>query len=334
MSKRNRVFLLLGPETGKKAQFVEKIVGDRKKKYGEKPEIYRFYPYGLDTKDVVSILRNGSLFASSKIVLINKFEELRGKKLLDPVIDYCKDPSDDAVLILLSDSVKDIPVSVKKLVPKENTVIFWEMFESEKKGWIINFFNRNKIRIEQDAVNSLLDMIENNTRMLKEECTKLAQFFSEGALITADKIEDFLYHSKEENVFSLFARMVQRDFSSSLDVLDSILLSKETDADKVLSGILWQIEKLLLFRRLIDSSYQTDEALSKAGIIGKRNQKNYNTGSKNFKTPELERIIRLIYETKVRLRTYGNELHTLILQLFFYYVILKAGKSPWLKGSG
>ncbi len=180
MSKRNRVYLLLGPETGKKAQFVEKIVEDLKKKYGGEPEIYRFYPYGLDTKDVVSILRNGSLFAASKIVLINKFEECRGKKLLDPVIDYCKNPSADAVLILLSDSVKDIPVSVKKLVPKENTIIFWEMFESEKKGWIINFFNRNKIRIERDAVNTLLDLVEIIRRCLRKNVPNLHNFLVKG----------------------------------------------------------------------------------------------------------------------------------------------------------
>ena len=331
MNKNAKVYLLLGPEVGKKTDFIDDIIAEQKSRNKSDPDIYSFYPYGLDTIEVVSILKNGSLFAKSKVVVLHRLEEIKGKNIIDPLIAYCKNPSKDAILILLSDTIKDVPSTLRKLIPKENTVIFWEMFESEKKGWIINFFQKANIRIEPDAVDSLLELVENNTQMLKSECERLVQFFGAGAIITADQIEDFLYHSKEENVFSLFSRMVLRDLSSTLEVLGNILLSKEKDADNVLNGILWQTERLLLLRRLIDRSFSSGDAFKRVGITGKRNQKIYSTGIKNYNTEELERIIRLIYETQVRLRSFGGDMQIFIIQLFFHYAISKGGHAPWMK---
>lgn len=331
MNKNSKIYLLLGPEIGKKANFIDDIIAEQKSKNKSDPDIYSFYPYGLDTTEVVSILKNGSLFAKSKVVVLHRLEEIKGKSFIDPLIDYCKNPAKDAVLIFLSDTIKDIPPAIRKLIPKENTIIFWEMFEGEKKGWIINLFQKNKIRITPAAVDSLLELVENNTQILKNECERLAQFFGAGAVITADKIEDFLYHSKEENVFSLFSRMVLRDLPSSLEVLGNILLSREKDADSVLNGILWQTERLLLLRHLIDRNFSAGDAFKRVGITGKRSQKIYSTGIKNYNAEELERIIRLIYETQVRLRTFGGDMQIFIIQLFFHYAISKGGCAPWLQ---
>ena len=333
MNKNGKVYLLLGPEAGKKSDFINDIIASQKDKNKGDPDIYRFYPYGLDTSEVVSILKNGSLFAKSKVVVLNRLEELKGKGILDPLIDYCKKPAQDAVLILLSDTVKDVPAAIKRLVPKENTVIFWEMFEGEKKGWVINFFQKAKIRIEPDAVDSLLELVENNTQVLKGECERLSQFFGAGAAITSDQIEDFLYHTKEENVFSLFSRMVLRDLPATLEILTNILLSKEKNADSLLNGILWQTERLLLLKRLIERNYSADDAFKRVGITGKRNQRIYSTGLSNYGLEELERIIRLIYETQVRLRTFGGGIQVFIIQLFFHYAISKGGRAPWMQVS-
>ena len=331
MNKNGNVYLLLGPETGKKEDFIDDIIKERKKRDNSDPDIYSFYPYGLDITEVVSILKNGSLFAKSRVVVLHTMEEIKGKNITGPLIEYCKHPAKDAVLILLSDTIKDISPAVKRVVPAENTIIFWEMFEGEKKGWVINYFQRKKIRIKPDAVDSLLELVENNTQALKSECGRLAQFFGAGTTITADNIEDFLNHTKEENVFSLFSQMVLKDLPSTLGILESILLSKDKNADSLLNGILWQTERLLRLRHLVDRNFSTGDAFKSVGITGKRNQKIYSTGLKNYKADELERIVRLIYETQVRLRTFGGDMQVFIIQLFFYYAISKGGHAPLMR---
>ena len=62
-------------------------------------------------------------------------------------------------------------------------------------------------------------MIENNTKDLKSECSKLALFFGPGASIKTEELEKYLYHSKEENVFTLFESIAQRNFDLSLEIL-------------------------------------------------------------------------------------------------------------------
>jgi DNA polymerase-3 subunit delta len=67
---------------------------------------------------------------------------------------------------------KGVDKRIERLVPKENKVIFWELFESQKQGWVNNFFRARGLSVEPEAVDFLLDMVENNTRELQAICER------------------------------------------------------------------------------------------------------------------------------------------------------------------
>mgnify|MGYP001009878331 FL=1 len=69
MTKTEPVYLLLGPETGLKNAFLGEIRDAAAKSRGEPPEEHRFYAFETPVQDVVSLLRNASLFSSSKLVV-------------------------------------------------------------------------------------------------------------------------------------------------------------------------------------------------------------------------------------------------------------------------
>jgi len=175
-------------------------------------------------------------------------------------------------LILVSDGNK-VDTKIEKAIPSAQKKIFWEMFENRKKDWVISFFRKKGLTIDYDAVELLLDMIENNTDSMKNDCEKLAFYFKEGARITEEDIENFLYHSREENVFTLFEKVCRRDLETSLDVLNSIVLAKETQPVQLLSGLLWQFKNLLNLSSLLSKNTNQSEALLKSNIRGKKNQK-------------------------------------------------------------
>ena len=126
-------------------------------------------------------------------------------------------------------------------------------------------------------------MVENNTRDLRAVCERLAVFFGKDAVIRFESIEQYVYHGKEENVFTLFAGLVRRDFELSLEILDKLLLSREEDAVRILSGVSWQLNNLIQFFDLLDRGVSREQAFQKLAVKSKRQQKLYGDACANFK---------------------------------------------------
>ncbi|MBB6482310.1 DNA polymerase III subunit delta [Spirochaeta isovalerica] len=319
MSKQT--FLLLGPENGEKKDFVKNQEKALISKFGE-TEKFRFYPYDTEISEIVSIMRNGSLFSSHKIVTINNCEDIKKKSAVDQLVEYLKSPSEDVTLFLLSDANK-IDAKIEKVIKKENKKIFWELFENRKRDWVISFFRKRNLSIDPEAVELLLEMIDNNTDSMRNDCEKLAFYFKEGDRISEDDIENFLYHSREENVFTLFEKVCRRDLEASLDVLNSIVLARETQPVQLLSGLLWQFRNLLSLSTMLSRRVPQPEALLKSNIRGKKSQKTYLEGTRNFRIHELEKIITLTMDYDNRLRSVRTEMQDSVVEMYLYNCIRK-----------
>ena len=212
--------LLLGPEEGEKSAFIEKITEALAARLGEPPERSRFYAGETSMAEIVRCLRNMSLFARHRLVIVSNAEEVKRAEEVAALVEYLASPAEDATLLLLSpgfpgDIDRRITGDQKKktpgAVPFEHQKVFWEMFDNQKQGWVTSFFRQRKISIAAEAVEYILDMVENNTRDMRVECERLALFFGPDAAITLESVEQYIYHSKEENVFTLFDRICDRE---------------------------------------------------------------------------------------------------------------------------
>ena len=323
----DNIYLLLGPENGEKKEFIGKIKENAAKKYGSEAEEYSFYPYDSDMVEIVSILRNVSLFSLSKIVVINNFDELK-KKDLSVLLEYLKNPADDSYLILVSENIK-ADSRLERAVPPGNRKIFWEMFESRKKSWITNFFRREKVKIENSAVDFLNDILETDSEILKKECEKLVQYFDKNEIITEEKIENFFYERKEENLFSLFERIASCDLQKSVETSRNIFLSGESNPVQILGGLTWQLRNLHELRGLTDRSNPFPEACQMLNIRGKKMQKSYQEGVRNFKQEELEAVIAMTAEYDSLFRSIRQDMQLILFPVFLYYLIEKKGKDAF-----
>ena len=246
------VHLLLGPEEGEKASFIEKITHGLAAKSGERPEISRFYAGESRMADVILCLRNQTLFSAHRLVVLGNAEEVRRADEVAALVEYLGSPARDATLLLVSAGFAgEIDRKITAAIPKENQKIFWEMFDNQKQGWVTQFFRQKKITIDPLAVEYILDMVENNTRDMRVECDRLAQFFGPDTTIQLDSVEQYIYHSKEENVFTLFDKICERALTDAEEVLDKILLSREAEATQLVSGLLAQFRKLAGFKRML-----------------------------------------------------------------------------------
>ena len=317
-------WLLSGPETGEKTIFLKQLKNRLIEQFGEEPEQHRFYPFESTVSDILSLIKNGSLFSTWKLIIIGQADLLK-KTDIDEFKAYFASPASDAVIVFLSDETS-MKNSLGKIIPKQNQKIFWEMFESQKKGWLSGFFRNRKMNIDSDAIELLLTLIENNTTDMKKECEKLAIFFGEGAVISKADIENFFYHGKEENVFSLFNKIAVADLSGAVEILQKIMLGNETNSIQLLGGLMWQLRNLQAIASELNRGESFQSACYKANIRGKKAQAVYSEAIKHFSEENLRDIISLTADYDIKLRTAGKEQKEMTAQMYLYYLIVKKGQ--------
>ncbi len=316
-------WLLAGPETGERTIFLKQMKNRLIEQFGEEPEQHRFYPFESSVSDILSLIKNGSLFSAWKLIIIGQ-ADLFKKAEVDEFKSYLSSPSDNTVIVFLSDETS-LKNSLSKIIPKQNQKIFWEMFEGQKKGWLSGFFRNRKMEIESDAIEMLLTLIENNTTDMKKECEKLAVFFGEGALISKADIENFFYHGKEENVFSLFNKIAAADLGGAVEILQKIMLGNETSTVQLLGGLLWQLRNLQGIAAELDRGESFQSACYKNNIRGKKAQAVYSDALKHYTEANLRDIISLTADYDIKLRTARQEQREITAQMYLYSIIEKKG---------
>jgi DNA polymerase-3 subunit delta len=329
-------YLLAGPEEGEKDDRVAALKKLVEEKAGGPPEVHRFHATDPDTRmpDVVEVLSTGSLFARHRLAVVADAEKVTRKADVEALAAYLASPARDATLVLETSELPGaVDKSIVKLIPKQAQVIFWELFEGAKKGWIVNFFRQRKVSVEPGVVDHILDMVTNNTRELRLECERLALYVGPGATLDLERVEHYLYHSKEENAYTLFDQMAARDHAGSQEVLDTILLSGENDPQQVAASLLWQFGRVVKYKRLVDREhYNPEEAFASfkpRPILGRRNQATVLAAAKSYTAAELDAIVTLLAELDTRFRMGKADLHPLMLQMAVYYITRNGGRGAW-----
>jgi DNA polymerase-3 subunit delta len=328
MNKLAPVFLLLGPELGEKESFIKSLLESLRSQYKEEPELHKLYSFENTIHEALAILRNGSLFTNIRVVFFEGAETLKRKEELEALREYIQHPSPEGILLLISDR-PSIEKKIQDTVPAEQKKIFWELFDNQKRDWVFSYFKKENIQILPESVELLLELVENNTREMKQVCDNLAWFYKEKGEIHPQDIEEFLYHGKQETVFSLFERILERRLEPALEILHKLLLEGETQPVGILGGLTYQFRTLKNYLRLRKENFSPQEACGKVRILGKRTQRLYMAGEKNFSQEQAEDILVLCADFDEYLRSFRQDLHLLLLELFLYGVIILRGESPF-----
>ena len=335
------VYLLTGPEIGERNDFVEKLKADLKKKFGSS-EDYLFYAADTRVQDVVAQLRTESLFNPATCIVLRGAEQIKLKDDITLLGEWIssvtpsaknKSPSETSLLILVSDEIS-VDAKLEKLIPKENKKIFWEMFDDRKEEWVQHFFRKNGYSILPDAITTILDMIENNTEELRNECGRFFLCFPKEHAITSEDVEQILAHNREESAFTLFDAMadsetsVQKRLENALQILQKILLTKNSNAVMLIAGLASCFRKLSAWHRIhAGGAYVDDVTMAKNGFSGKTIRTQYARAARVWTAGQTTAIIALLSKTDMEIRSMGNTFYETQLTLMLHEIIIKKGAS-------
>jgi DNA polymerase-3 subunit delta len=318
-------FLFLGPELGEKQDAVDeiraKLKGSGASAVGTESvlEETAFYAGETPMQDVVSVLRNGSLFSDARLVFIRNAENIKKKEEMDALAAYIVDPADNTTLILLSNE-NGVAKPIENVIPSNGKRIFWEMFENRKHEWLANFFRREGFSITSEGVDAVLELVENNTESLRRECSRLCQFIDSSGkekIIAAEDVEKWLSHTREESAFTLFSRIAQADLAKSLESLHALLLAKEAPP-AIFAGLTWCFQKLRDYLFLMEERPVNDAELRKIGLASPKARRDYEQAARFYDTWSVDACLSFTAEYNVLLRSAGQGLENLLMDRYVY----------------
>ena len=320
MDKKSGVWLFLGPEIGEKKAAIDEL---RKKLSDRELEETAFYAGEAHASMMVTRIKNASLFADSRLFLIKCADVIKKKEDVDLLSSCLATLPDDTFIILVSEETS-IAKALEASVPPANKKIFWELLDSRKTEWVRDFFRREGFKISAEGIDTILELVENNTAALRQECSRLTLFLDKDKEITGEEAEKWLSHTREESAFTLFSRIASGDFSRSLESLRILLAAKETPP-AIFAGLSFCFRKLISYLALKEGGISSEQEYRKIGVSSPGAKRDYSAAARRYNSTEAENCLALTAEYDLRLRASLSFPQQILMDEYLYKIFSSAG---------
>jgi hypothetical protein len=213
-------YILAGPEIGRRDLFVREIAEGLAAKEGQAAEYSRFYAQDMPPERLVGFLRNASLFSPRRLIEYRNAEVLSSKQDQESLIAYIRNPAEDAVLLLVTEAY-GLARGLEEAVGPRGKKIFWELRDSEKPAWLADRLARDRLAADDDAIETVLELVENETSALDSACTVLAACFPAQHRLSSEDIESALPVPGGRTLSVSSTEWYRETWYSALGVLDA-----------------------------------------------------------------------------------------------------------------
>lgn len=308
-----------GPEHGKRRGLVNNLKSSLTKQHGEGLDVHKYYAGEDSPEYIISDLDNGALFASHTLALIHNAESLSRKSDIRYFDDFLKSRNPHVTLVFLSEQSR-LDSKLLKLAVPDAREICWELFDNQKEGWVIQYLRKQNAGIEEDALELFLSLVGTNTQEMQQELDKILLLFDSGdqQIISAEVVESYIFHAKEESVYTLFDAYAARDFSRALEILSKLRGSKSHEETSIIIRFSYLVRNLASLQALSLQRRLEPGDFAQRRILGKRNQNLYrNLLSRLDETTVLSHV-RSCNEFEMALREQKSNMHHHLIQLWLY----------------
>ena len=320
VTEKKTAWLFLGPEIGEKQDAINTI---RKNIRGETEET-AFYAGETAVPVMAAKIRNASLFADSRIFFIKCAEGIKKKEDVDLLSSCIASLPDDTFIILISEETS-VAKGLEASIPQSNKKIFWELSDNRKTEWVRSFFKSEGFRITSEGIETILELVENNTSALKQECSRLVLFLDKKDEITGEAAEKWLSHTRGESSITLFSRIAAGDFSRSIESLRVRLAARETPV-AIFAGLALCFRKLLNYISLKETGVTDETEFRKIGVSAPGAKRDYAAAARLYDSAGADTCLALTAEYDMRLRSSQSFPEQILMDEYLYKIFSIARK--------
>ena len=341
-------YILLGPEEGDKNEWIRKKKAQVAKEHPD-AEICTFFAGDDNGAALTALLGQSSLFSSYRLAILKMFEN-RGRTdgLVDAIVSFLKSGQQDADLIIVTSEKSDarIPESIRKLIPKENRIFFWEMFENKKRDWIARAFKDEGFAISQDAIEEILFSVENNTQEMKNLVSSLTLYFRAAMPgkkdVTLADISEYAIRTRTEDGSTLFQAIAEGDLPHALQIMKTISETDSGGLQRAFAAVGTRFRLLESYISLVQGGESAQDAAAKAsylspypesfsqGGIRKKELPVFSRAMSVYSLEDVRAIIRYLGRMDTAMKGAGTEMEELVFSDIIYTMAVFRGREPKL----
>ena len=325
--------ILLGPEEGLKADWLNE---EKKRVLAEHPdaEVHLIFVGDDKGEDLDSILSQPSLFSSFRFVIIKQYENRTGKDTFDKaLISFLASGITDAEFVILSTEKSKSRINAKIANDKNVDIqFFWEMFDSQKRDWIVKEFAKEGFHIGKEAVDEILFSIDNNTQEMKNLVSSLTLYFhaaeKDKREILPEDIERYSLQTRGEDGNTLFqaiaVSLISTDSQAAVRAFSVLVMKfRQLESFEILKGR--GISEKESFDNA-DALFPYPVFYSTKGIRG-RDQAVFRKASQNYPLQDTKRVIKYLGAMDAQIKNSSTEWLRLVFSSLIADIIIRKGRS-------
>jgi len=250
--------------------------------------------------DFKNEIRQTSMFKEKKLAVINSpFSDPDFKeKFLKEAKNFLK--SEDIILLYEEEKINKNN-SLFKFLKKNTKCQEFKVLSGQKlNAWVKKEFEKYNTKIDQDALETLIEYIGNNLWQMANEIRKLASYKNSNQ--TQVKDVELLVRSKiETDIFKTIDAIAEKNKKRALELLHKHL-EKGDSPLYLLSMINYQFRNLLIVKDFIERCRPYNIILKKSGLHPFVVKKSYYQSQK-FSFQELKKIYQKIFQVDLNIKT-------------------------------
>lgn len=353
LSSQKNVYFIYGTQTFE----IEEKKKELREKIEQQTPNYEYYKYRItdlyQTSDNPSLtmieeIKNTcemvSFFSHKIFIDIYDLQEFilkqkpQTKNIEEFLLQYIQNPPPDIIFCLSANIKKttELKSSIKKMLEKHATIIKTTITYDDFKPtrWLLQKARQKELFLDQEVAELLIELAGNELTTLDMELEKLSLQFGNQEKITAEILIKSISHTKATTLFRMMQFLSKRDLKNTLESLNLILLSKNTDSIALYGFIASQFRKLLKIKYLVQTGYSNQEIVQKLKMnpwIVKESIKI----SQIFSILELENIIIYLGNSDLQFKFFHKEDPTFLKTVCFkicqgYFNCNKSLQKKWI----
>jgi len=261
----------------------------------------------VNFKDFYRNLRINSMFSEKKLIILKNV--FSGVKFQEEFLENIED----------IEKLKDITVIYEEEKADQRTKFFKALQKHAKcqefdflpqamlKKWVAQELEKNKAKINPDALDLLIGFVGNDLWKMTNEIKKLSNY-KVGSVIKKEDIELLVKPSIENDIFKTIDALVLNNKKQALSLLHKHFDNGD-NALYLLSMIAYQFRNLLIIKELQNQQSPYAVIAKKSGLHPFVVQKNYHLCSQ-FSIEQLKKIYHKIFQVDSDIKTGKIEAET------------------------
>jgi len=190
------------------------------------------YASEIDMRTLLSTARSFPFLSDRRVIVVRELERLKGKWA--PLVEYCGDPVESTVLILLFAThdekgrrikpPRDFTALEKAIKAKGRVIQFDRLNDKGIRKWVSSHARRLNFDMDEGAVSSLISGAGTDLYDISNELEKLGVVF-EGGRVTSKDVARVIGSYRMRNVYDMIDSIGKGDTASTLMILSGIINS-------------------------------------------------------------------------------------------------------------